>query len=36
MGADQSAVSQWVNAEKINNIAIEKTQKLIQKDLLLD
>jgi hypothetical protein len=36
MGADQSAVNQWINAEKINNIAIEKTQKLIQKDLLLD
>ncbi len=36
MGADQSAVNQWSKSEKINDIAIEKTQKLIQKDLLLD
>ena len=36
MGADQSAVNQWMKSEKINDVAIEKTQKLIQKDLLLD
>jgi len=35
-GADQSAVSQWGKAEKMNDVAVEETQKLIQKDLLLD
>jgi DNA helicase HerA-like ATPase len=36
MGSDQSAVDAWANAEKMNGIAVESTQGLIQKDLLLD
>ncbi|NOQ44053.1 MAG: hypothetical protein GQ471_00055, partial [Nitrosopumilus sp.] len=36
MGSDQSAVDAWANAEKMNEIAVESTQGLIQKDLLLD
>jgi DNA helicase HerA-like ATPase len=36
MGADQSAVNAWANAEKMNEIAVESTQGLVQKDLLLD
>jgi hypothetical protein len=36
MGSDQSAVNEWANAEKMNEIAVESTQALIQKDLLLD
>lgn len=36
MGADQSAVNEWANAEKMNNVAVESTQGLVQKDLLLD
>jgi hypothetical protein len=36
MGSDQSAVDAWANAEKMNEIAIENTQGLVQKDLLLD
>jgi hypothetical protein len=36
MGADQSAVNAWANAEKMNEIAVESTQRLVQKDLLLD
>jgi len=36
MGADQSAVNAWVNADKMKEIAIESTQGLVQKDLLLD
>ena len=36
MGADQSAVSAWANAEKMKEIAVESTQGLVQKDLLLD
>ena len=36
MGADQSAVNAWTNADKMNQVAIESTQGLVQKDLLLD
>ena len=36
MGADQSAVNAWATAEKMNDIAVESTQGLVQKDLLLD
>jgi len=36
MGGDQSAVSEWAKAEKISEIAVESTQQLVQKDLLLD
>jgi DNA helicase HerA-like ATPase len=36
MGSDQSAIDAWANAEKMNEIAVESTQGLIQKDLLLD
>lgn len=36
MGADQSAVRAWAKSEKINEVAIESTHKLVQKDLLLD
>lgn len=36
MGGDQSAVSQWAKAEKMSEIAVESTQQLVQKDLLLD
>jgi hypothetical protein len=35
-GADQSAVNAWANTEKMKEIAVESTQGLIQKDLLLD
>ncbi len=34
-GADQSAVDAWTKAAKINEMATESTQGLIQKDLLL-
>jgi hypothetical protein len=36
MGSDLSAVDAWAKAEKMNEIAIENTQGLVQKDLLLD
>ena len=36
MGADQSAVNAWANADKMKEVAIESTQGLVQKDLLLD
>jgi len=36
MGADQSAVNAWENADKMSQIAVESTQGLVQKDLLLD
>jgi DNA helicase HerA-like ATPase len=36
MGADQSAVNAWAKAEKMNEVAVESTQGLVQKDLLLD
>ena len=36
MGADQSAVNAWANAEKMKEVAVESTQGLVQKDLLLD
>ncbi len=36
MGADQSAIHEWANAEKMSEIAVESTQQLVQKDLLLD
>jgi len=36
MGADQSAVNAWANADKMKEIAVESTQGLVQKDLLLD
>jgi len=36
MGADQSAVIAWAKADKMKEVAIESTQGLIQKDLLLD
>jgi DNA helicase HerA-like ATPase len=36
MGADQDAVTEWAVAKKFNGIAKESTQKLIQKDLLVD
>jgi len=36
MGADQSAINAWANADKMKEVAIESTQGLIQKDLLLD
>ena len=36
MGRDQSAVNAWAKAEKMNQVAIESTQQLVQKDLLLD
>jgi len=36
MGADQSAIGAWARAEKMNEVAVESTQQLIQKDLLLD
>ncbi len=35
MGADQSAVNAWAKADKMQKIAIESTQGLVQKDLLL-
>ncbi|MEK6961838.1 MAG: ATP-binding protein [Thermoproteota archaeon] len=36
MGADQSAVRAWAKSEKMSEVAVESTQKLVQKDLLLD
>jgi len=36
MGSDQSAVNAWANAGRMNEVAIESTQGLVQKDLLLD
>ena len=36
MGADQSAVNAWANAQKMSTGAVESTQQLVQKDLLLD
>ena len=36
MGADQSAIDAWANADKMKEIAVESTQQLVQKDLLLD
>ncbi|MDH3853684.1 MAG: hypothetical protein OES23_04450, partial [Nitrosopumilus sp.] len=36
MGADQSAVNAWAKADMMKEIAVESTQGLIQKDLLLD
>jgi len=36
MGADQSAVSAWANTKKMAEVAVESTQGLVQKDLLLD
>ena len=36
MGADQSAINAWAKADKMKEIAIESTQGLVQKDLLLD
>ena len=36
MGADQNAVTEWAVAKKFDGIAKESTQKLIQKDLLVD
>jgi len=36
MGADQNAVTEWAVAKKFEGIAKESTQKLIQKDLLVD
>ena len=36
VGRDQSAVEQWANAEKMKKVAVESTQKLIKKDLLLE
>ncbi len=36
MGGDQSAVRLWAKAGKLNEVAVESTQQLVQKDLLLD
>ncbi len=36
MGADQSAINAWAKADKMKGIAVESTQGLVQKDLLLD
>ena len=36
MGRDQSAINEWANREKMGRVAVESTQELIQKDLLLD
>jgi hypothetical protein len=36
MGGDQSAVTAWAKAENMNQVAVESTQQLVQKDLLLD
>ena len=36
MGADQNAVTEWETARKYDGILKEATQKLIQKDLLVD
>jgi hypothetical protein len=36
MGSDQSAVDAWAKAETMKEIAVESTQGLVQKDLLLE
>jgi len=36
MGGDQSAIRSWAKAEKLSEVAVESTQQLVQKDLLLD
>ena len=36
MGSDQSAVDAWAKADTMKEIAVESTQGLVQKDLLLD
>jgi hypothetical protein len=36
MGRDQSAVTAWAKTENMNQVAVESTQQLVQKDLLLD
>jgi len=36
MGGDQSAVRSWAKAAKLSEVAVESTQHLVQKDLLLD
>ena len=36
MGGDQSAVRSWAKAGKLSEVAVESTQQLVQKDLLLD
>jgi DNA helicase HerA-like ATPase len=36
MGGDQSAVRSWAKAAKLSEVAVESTQQLVQKDLLLD
>ena len=36
MGADQSAVNAWAKADKMKEVAVESTQGLVQKDLLLE
>lgn len=36
MGSDHSAVGSWAKADKMNNVAVESTNQLVQKDLLLD
>jgi len=36
MGSDQSAVDAWAKADTMKEIAVESTQGLIQKDLLLE
>ncbi len=36
VGSDKNAVSEWKHAKKISGVAVESTQGLIQKDLLLD
>ena len=35
-GSDISAVKEWITTEKMNSVAIESTQGLIKKDLLLE
>lgn len=36
MGSDQSAINEWANRERMGKVAVESTQELIQKDLLLE
>jgi len=36
MGSDQSAINAWEKADKMSKVAVESTQQLMQKDLLLD
>jgi hypothetical protein len=36
MGSDQSAVDAWAKADTMKEIAVESTQGLVQKDLLLE